>query len=135
MLLFGGLTLFKSNASVRIYVYNCSLLCLDDNIRWASCKICWRQYWEVAFIPCGHASCKRCYTRLRNELCPFCREEIRKVVDIQLHYSLEYGGASAEAGLHDGDAMQSHNCAIVLKCIILLLVLLLVFLYSINCFV
>ena len=46
-----------------------------------SCKICWEEEAQTAFIPCGHAgTCWRCSTKVKK--CPICRSHISKAIRI-----------------------------------------------------
>ncbi|KAH9529662.1 Zinc ion binding [Dermatophagoides farinae] len=41
------------------------------------CKICLNDQICMAFIPCGHTSCEHCCLNIKNDVCPFCKCEMK----------------------------------------------------------
>jgi hypothetical protein len=53
----------------------------DESMRCTVCKHARRQ---VVFKPCGHCNvCRRCFSRLKQQKCPFCRQAITEAVEIR----------------------------------------------------
>ena len=52
------------------------------------CHICWEQKKceSFEFLPCEHSLCGECYKKMRNHLCPFCRQPYKrsKPVDVPI---------------------------------------------------
>lgn len=47
------------------------------------CKICWDAPVQVLVDPCGHyAMCAKCSVKLKKKLCPICRGEILKLINV-----------------------------------------------------
>lgn len=45
-----------------------------------NCGICMEQIANIAFIPCGHITCKSCCDKVNK--CPFCRKNIEEILTI-----------------------------------------------------
>lgn len=54
-----------------------------------SCSICFEQEPSIIYLPCGHLRvCHDCQAKMEHLSCPFCRQEVKKVVDlneVELH--------------------------------------------------
>lgn len=49
---------------------------LDESRDQKSCKICWEESSEQAFVPCGHVCCcSDCVKRIKPKLCPICKRK------------------------------------------------------------
>lgn len=56
-----------------------------DEIIDKECYICYEEFSEDCFkkLSCKHELCKECYSKLRDETCPFCRQVIKeKIIDL-----------------------------------------------------
>lgn len=54
----------------------------DDDEDRNLCKLCFERELDCALLPCSHVVCYQCATSLKLTTCPFCRQEITKVLKL-----------------------------------------------------